>query len=140
LPFRVALSLTKRAKRCVVALSSCRPVASETQPNGALSCGVLLRFRPVAWLTYIQIANPSICVVRQCVNVLQLSFYKVLQSISTPHIDITAEHDGRFLKVTFLNKGIDFIDLSSICRDKRVTDSIPKYFKNSEIPIICHKY
>jgi uncharacterized protein YjaZ len=62
------------------------------------------------------------------------------QHILRPHIDTTAEHDRHFLKVTFLNKGIDFIDLPSIFRDKRVTDAIPKYFKNSEIQIICHKY
>jgi hypothetical protein len=54
-----------------------------------------------------------------------------------PRIDTTAEHDRHFLKVTFLNKGIDFIDMPSIFHNKRGTDSIPKYFKNTEIPIIC---
>jgi hypothetical protein len=50
------------------------------------------------------------------------------QHILRPHIDTTAEHNRHFLKVTFLNKGIDFIDLPSIFRDKRFTDAIPKYF------------
>ncbi|XP_060588392.1 uncharacterized protein LOC132743833 isoform X2 [Ruditapes philippinarum] len=62
------------------------------------------------------------------------------QHILRPHIDTIAEHDSHFLKVTFLNKGIDFIDLPSIFRDKRFTDAIPKYFKTSEIPIICCKF
>jgi hypothetical protein len=32
-----------------------------------------------------------------------------------------------------------FIDLPSIFRDKRVTNSVPLYYKNSEIPIIFYK-
>ena len=37
-------------------------------------------------------------------------------------------------------KGMDFIDLPSIFRDKSVQSSIPNYFKNYEVPIICYKY
>mgnify|MGYP000152960958 CR=1 FL=1 len=40
-----------------------------------------------------------------------------------------------FLKIPFINKGIDFIDLQSIFRDKNIIDSIPKYFKNTENPL-----
>ena len=43
-------------------------------------------------------------------------------------------------KIPFINKGMDFIDLPSIFRDKSVQSSIPNYFKNCEIPIICYKY
>ena len=35
---------------------------------------------------------------------------------------------------------MDFIDLPSIFRDKSVQSSIPNYFKNYEVPIICFKY
>ena len=42
--------------------------------------------------------------------------------------------------VPFINKGMDFIDLPSIFRDKSVQSSIPNYFKNCEVPIICYKY
>ena len=35
---------------------------------------------------------------------------------------------------------MDFIDLPSIFRDKSVQSSIPNYFKNYEVPIICYKY
>ena len=38
-----------------------------------------------------------------------------------------------------LNKGIEFIDLPSIFKDRSVTSSIPAYFQNSEPPIICYK-
>ena len=44
------------------------------------------------------------------------------------------------MKIPFINKGIDFIDLQSIFRDKNIINSIPKYFKNTEPPIICYKY
>ena len=35
---------------------------------------------------------------------------------------------------------MDFIDLPSIFRDKSVQSSIPNYFKNCEVPVICYKY
>ena len=42
--------------------------------------------------------------------------------------------------IPFINKGIEFIDLPSIFKDRSVTSSIPAYFQNSEPPIICYKY
>lgn len=62
------------------------------------------------------------------------------QHILRPHIDETSDHVRHFLKITFLNKGIDFIDLQSIFNDNKVKKCIPKYFKNNENPIICYKY
>ena len=62
------------------------------------------------------------------------------QHILRPHIDDVNDHKRHFFKITFLNKGIDFIDLQSIFNDSKVKHSIPKYFKNTENPIICYKY
>ena len=62
------------------------------------------------------------------------------QHVLRPHIDKESEHQRHFLKIPFINKGIDFIDLQSIFRDKNVIDSIPNYLKNTEPPIICYKY
>ena len=54
---------------------------------------------------------------------------------------INAEINQRhFIKITFINKGMDFIDLPSIFQDKPVTSSISDYFQTSEPPIICYKY
>ena len=39
-----------------------------------------------------------------------------------------------------INKGLDFIDLQRIFRNKSVQSSTPNYFKNCEVPIICYKY
>ena len=47
---------------------------------------------------------------------------------------------SHFIKVPFINSGIDFIDLTSIFRDNSVESSIPIYFENKEPPIICFEY
>ena len=57
-----------------------------------------------------------------------------------PFIDSESNHIRSFIKIPFINKGIDFIDLPSIFQDKSVIQSIPKYFQNSEPPITCYKY
>jgi hypothetical protein len=62
------------------------------------------------------------------------------QHVLRPHIDDSASHRRSFLKILYHNKGIDFIDLASIFKDKRVSSKIPLYFKNSETPMICFKY
>ena len=57
-----------------------------------------------------------------------------------PFIDSESNHIRRFIKIPFINIGIDFIDFPSIFQDKSVIQSIPTYFQNSEPPIICYKY
>ena len=57
-----------------------------------------------------------------------------------PFIDAEINHQRHFIKIPFINKGMDVIALPSIFQDKSVTSSIPDYFQNSEPPIICYKY
>ena len=57
-----------------------------------------------------------------------------------PFINAEINHQRHFIKIPFINKGMDFIDLPSIFQDKSVTSSIPDYFQNSDPPIICYKY
>ena len=57
-----------------------------------------------------------------------------------PFIDSEINHKRHFIKIPFINKGIEFIDLPSIFKDRSVNSLIPAYFQNSEPPIICHKY
>jgi hypothetical protein len=57
-----------------------------------------------------------------------------------PHIDKEEDHIRRRIKLNFINKGIDIINLPSIFNNKNITEVIPKYFKNREPPIICYKY
>lgn len=57
-----------------------------------------------------------------------------------PHIDKQSQHKRHFMKIKYINKGIDFIDLPSIFRDKNIINKIPSYFENKENPMICYKY
>ena len=51
-------------------------------------------------------------------------------------IDSESNHIRSFIKIPFINKRIDFIDLPSIFQDKSVIQSKPTYFQNSEPPIL----
>ena len=57
-----------------------------------------------------------------------------------PNIDSEVNHIRHFIKIQFVNKGIEFINLPSIFKDKSSISSIPTYFENKESPIICYKY
>ena len=57
-----------------------------------------------------------------------------------PVIDSKINHVRHFIKIPFINEGMEFIDLPSTFRDKSVQSAVPNYFKNCEVPIICYKY
>ena len=57
-----------------------------------------------------------------------------------PYIDSEINHIRHFIKIQFVNKGIEFINLPSIFKDQSVISSIPTYFENKESPISCYKY
>ena len=63
-----------------------------------------------------------------------------VQHFLSPYIDSEVNHERHFIKISFINKGIEFIDLHSIFKDDLVILIIPNYFNNSETPIICFKY
>ena len=56
-----------------------------------------------------------------------------------PYIDSEINHTRYFIKISFIDKGMDFFDLPSIFRDNSVISSIPTYFHNTETPIIFYK-
>ena len=57
-----------------------------------------------------------------------------------PFIDAEINHQRYFIKILFINKGMDFIDLPSIFQHRTVTSPIPDYLYNIIIIIICYKY
>ena len=63
-----------------------------------------------------------------------------VQNFLSSYIDSEVNHKRHFIKIPFINKGIEFIDLHSIFKDNSVISSIPNNFNNSETPIICYKY
>ena len=56
-----------------------------------------------------------------------------------PFIDSEVNHKGCFIKIPFVNKGIDFNDVPSIFKDRSVIFYISDYFENKEPPIKCYK-
>ena len=45
-----------------------------------------------------------------------------------------------FIKIQFVNKGIEVINLPSVSKDKSVISSIPAFLENKDYSIICYKY
>ena len=50
-----------------------------------------------------------------------------VQHFLSPYIDSEVNHKRHFIKISFINKGIEFIDLHSIFKDTSVISSIPNY-------------
>ena len=57
-----------------------------------------------------------------------------------PQIDRQEDHIRHFIKLTYINRGLDFINISSIFQDPNIKDLIPPYFSNTEPPIVSYKY
>ena len=49
-----------------------------------------------------------------------------------PYIDSRFNHIRHFIKIQFVNKGIEFNNVPSIFKDKSVISSIPTYFENKK--------
>ena len=62
------------------------------------------------------------------------------QHVLRPFIDSETNHKRHFIKIPFINKGIEFNALPSIFKDRSVISSVPTYFQNSEPSIICYQY
>ena len=57
-----------------------------------------------------------------------------------PVLDSKINDGIHFIKIPFINKGMDFTDLPCTLRDKSVQSALSNYFKNCEVPIICYIY
>ena len=56
-----------------------------------------------------------------------------VQHFLSPYIDSEVNHKRHFIKIPFINKGMEFFDLHSIFnKDHLEISSIPNYFNNSE--------
>ena len=63
-----------------------------------------------------------------------------VQHFLSTYIDSEVNHKRHFIKIPFINKGIEFNDSHSIFKDNLVISSIPNYLNNSETTIICYEY
>ena len=55
-------------------------------------------------------------------------------------MDSEINHIRHFIKIQFVNKVIEIINIHSIFKDISVISSIPTYFEKRESPFICYKY
>ena len=46
----------------------------------------------------------------------------------------------QFIKIKFINQGLDLLNISKIFRDHRGASKIPQYFENLDPPLICYQY
>ena len=53
---------------------------------------------------------------------------------------LSTDAKTHFIKLNFINKGIDAVNLQSILRSKSVTETVPTYFKEKEPPMISYTY
>ena len=53
---------------------------------------------------------------------------------------LSTDAKTHFIKLAFINKGIDAVNLPSILRSKSVTETVPTYFKEKESPIISYTH
>ena len=68
---------------------------------------------------------------------LDISHYRLFKPVKS---DVPAEKPKHFMKIKFLHKGIDFINLPQLLRSQSVMDKIPAYFKDKEPSIISYQY
>ena len=69
--------------------------------------------------------------------ILDISHYRLFKTVKS---DVPAEKPKHFMKIKFLHKGIDAINLPQLLRSQSVMDKIPAYFKDKELPIISYQY
>ena len=86
------------------------------------------------------LSDPISCPQNRKGNAAALLTRWYIQHALRPYIDSEINHIRYFIKIPFINKGIEFIALPSIFRDNTVVSSIASYFKNTESHIICYKY
>ena len=79
--------------------------------------------------------SPEYKLVAIILDVAKLRLYKPVQTISPEE---TPTRD--FLKLDFRNNDVDAVNISNILNHKKVTSTIPVYFKNQSPPIISYSY
>ena len=63
-----------------------------------------------------------------------------IQHALWPYKDFKINHIRHFIKIQFVNKEIELINLSSIFNDQYIISSNPSYFENKQSPLICYKH
>ena len=69
--------------------------------------------------------------------ILDIANFRLFRPVRS---DAPAENPKHFMKIIFLNKALDAINLPALLRSTSVTNKIPIYFRDKEPPIVSHEY
>ena len=69
--------------------------------------------------------------------ILDIASYRLFKPVRS---DVPAEKPKHFIKIKFLNKAIDAINLPALLRSTSVIDKIPVYFRDKEPLIVSYEY
>ena len=69
--------------------------------------------------------------------ILHIANYRLFRPVRS---DVPAEKPKHFMKIKFLNKAVDAIDLPALLRSTSVTDKIPVYFRDKDPPVVSYEY
>ena len=69
--------------------------------------------------------------------ILDIANYRLFRPVTS---DVPGEKPKHFMKIKFLNKAVDAINLPALLRSTSVIDKIPVYFRDKEPPIVSYEY
>ena len=69
--------------------------------------------------------------------ILDIANFRLFRPVRS---DVPAETPKHFMKIKFLNKAVDAINLPALLRSTSVTNKIPVYFRDTEPPIVSYEY
>ena len=69
--------------------------------------------------------------------ILDIAFYRLFRPMRS---DVPAETPENFIRIKFLNKAVDAINLPALLRSTSVTDKVPVYFRDKEPPTVSYEY
>ena len=69
--------------------------------------------------------------------ILDIANFRLFRPVRS---DVPAEKPKHFMKIKFLNKAVDAINLPALLRSTSVTNKIPVYFRDKQPPIVSYEY
>ena len=69
--------------------------------------------------------------------ILDIANYRLFRPVRS---DVPAVKPKHFMKIKFLNKAVNVINLPALLQSTSVTDKIPVYYKNKEPTIVSYEY
>ena len=69
--------------------------------------------------------------------ILDIANFRLFRPVRS---DVPAEKPKHFMKIKFFNKAVDAMNLPALLPSTSVTNKIPVYFRDKELPIVSYEY